>query len=116
MTRNIQVDKQFMRKTLQTHNIKLIKLNIKNNQNVTHDHNYHRKKKTKYQWPDRQKYINHAEILINDSDGCDTQPDWCAIDVSSDEEPDDNMLLSEILTMELEKDLLHEVRSYLIML
>jgi len=115
MTKPFQenLNEQFMRQIPQTKNIML---NTRNNYNVTHDHNYHLQNKQKYQRPNGQKYLNHSEILINDYDEYSTIPNWCMVEISGDEQNyNKDMSLSEMLKLELEKDLLHKVRLYLIM-
>eukprot|EP00102_Acyrthosiphon_pisum_P026131 XP_016663341.1 PREDICTED: uncharacterized protein LOC107884866 [Acyrthosiphon pisum] len=103
------VNEQFMIQIPQTKNIML---NIRKNYNVTHDHNYHLKNKQKCQQHNGKKYLNHSEILINDYDGYGTIPNWCVDDISGDEENyTEDMSLSEILKIELEKDLLHKYKN-----
>jgi len=85
---------------------------------VMHDHNYYLKNKQKCKRSNAQKYLNHHEILLNDDyDEYSTTTNYlCVVYNSSEEENDiEDMPLSKILKMELEQDLLPEVRLYLIM-
>jgi len=124
MTKPFQekLNDQFMSKPCVTQDIpceitKHIKLNTKSSYNVIHDHNYSlNHNKRKFRWPDEKEYSNYTELITNDYDKCDSIPDWIMVKSSSDEEDDINDIpLSQILKTELDKDLLHEVRFYLIM-
>jgi len=109
MTKPFQenLNEPFMRQISQTKNITL---NTRNHYNVTHDHSYHLKNIHKCQRSNGQKYLNHS--VINDYNRYDI-PNWCVVNISSDEENyTKDMSLSEILKIELEKDLLHKVRLY----
>jgi len=93
---------------------KNIKLSTKSSYNVMHEHNYfYDIDKKKCRWPDENENSNHTEIIKNNHDECDSIPDWCTGESSSDEEDDSkDMLLSHILKKEFEKYLLNEVRFY----
>ncbi|XP_008178873.1 uncharacterized protein LOC100574908 isoform X2 [Acyrthosiphon pisum] len=85
---------------------KNIKLNTTSSYNVMHEHNYFHINNKKGRWS-----IKNTEKIANDYDECDSIPDWCIANSSSDEEDDSNdttnMPLSRILKIEFVKDLLH---------
>jgi len=91
---------------------KNIKLNTRSSYNFMHEHNYFRDiYKKKCQLPDENECSDHTEIIANDNDKYNPIPDWCIANSSSDEADDTkDMPLSHILKIELERDLLHEVR------
>jgi len=93
---------------------KNIKLSTRSSYNVMHEHNYfYDNDKKKCRWPVENKHSNHTEIITNNHDKCDSIPDWCTVESSSDEEDDTkDMLLSHILKKEFEKYLLNEVTFY----
>jgi len=85
--------------------IKKIKLNTTSSYNVMQEHNYFRINNKKGRWS-----IGNTEVIANDYDKCDSIPDWCIANSSSDEEDDTKVMpLSHILKIELEKDLKYEV-------
>jgi len=91
-----------------------IKLHTRSKYNVMHEHNYfYDIDKKNSRFPVEYEHSTHPEIIQNNDDDCDSIPDWCTVDISSDEENDTkDMLLSHVLKKELEKHLRNEVTFY----
>jgi len=82
-----------------------IRLNTKSSYNVLHEHNYFHIINKKGRW------FNNTEIIANDDDKCDSMPNCCIANSTSDEEDDTTLMpLSHVLKKEFKKDLLHAVR------